>query len=295
MTDVPYAKQGVLRSLVAWLRPAVLLAWPSYLLVTAIVFVPMVPAFFSAFRENGMFTLMHISAFFTEPPNLEIMITTLIVAGTVATGAVLLVLPASVIAADRGGAILKIFVGCVLVSFWISILVRTFAWNVLLARLGPIGLTLEAVLGPDAVPQMLYTRGAVIACMVQIMIPYATLMILPASRQVDRDIVLAAGVLGATPWQAFRKAYWPQIKYSVLSAWLLTFIVSMGFFVTPALLGGPDDRLIVMLMESQLHSFNIEMASANAFMLMVIMLIVTGVIVRLTRLPFNRLVGEGGA
>ena len=207
---------------------------------------------------------------------------------------VILTLPACVIAADRGGTVLKLFVICVLVSFWVSILVRTFAWNVLLARFGPIALAIEGVLGPDAVPQMLYTRGAVVACMIQIMIPYATLMILPAARQVDRDVVLAAEVLGATPRQAFGKAYWPQIRYSVLSTWLLTFIVSMGFFVTPALLGGPKDRLIVMLMESQLHSFNIEMASANAFMLMLVMLVITGVVVRLTRLPFNRLVGDAG-
>jgi putative spermidine/putrescine transport system permease protein len=278
----------------AWLSPAMVLAWPGYLLVTAVVFVPMIPAFLAAFREGDGFTPAHIAAFFTEAPNLEVMVTTLIVAGTVAFGAVLLTMPACLIAADRGGAVLKIFVGCVLVSFWVSVLVRTFAWNVLLARLGPVALAIEAVFGPGAVPQMLYTRSAVVACMIQIMIPYATLMILPAARQVDRDLVLAAKVLGATPWQAFRKAYWPQIKYSVLSAWLLTFIVSMGFFVTPALLGGPDDRLIVMLIESQLHSFDIEMASANAFMLMLIMLVTTGIVLRLTRLPFNRLVGEVG-
>ena len=108
----------------------------------------------------------------------------------------------------------------------------------------------------------------------------------------DKDLVLAAEVLGATPWQSFRKAYWPQIKYSVLSAWLLVFIVSMGFFVTPALLGGPRDIMIVMLMESQITSFDIKMASVNAFMLMIIMLVFTAIIVRLTRLPFNRLLGE---
>lgn len=276
------------------LHPATLLAWPGYLLVTAMVFVPIVPAFVAAFQGNDGFTLDHILAFFTEPPNLQVMLTTLLVAGTVAFAAVLLALPACIIAANRGGTVLALFVSCVLVSFWVSILVRTFAWNVLLSRFGPVAMAIETMFGADAIPQLLYTRGAVVACMVQIMIPYATLMILPAARQVDRDVVLAAEVLGASPWQAFRKAYWPQIQYSVLSAWLLSFIVSMGFFVTPALLGGPNDRLIVMLMESQLHSFDIEMASANAFMLMLIMLAITGIVVRLTRLPFNRLVGVAG-
>ncbi len=286
------AENKVTQAAWARFRPAIMLAWPSYLLVTTIIFVPMFPAFSGAFRNRDGFTLEHLMAFFTEPPNLHVMTTTLIISGIVACGALLLVLPACIIAADRGGKFLKFFVGCVLVSFWISILVRTFAWNVLLARLGPIGLSIEAVFGADAVPQMLYTRWAVVVCMIQIMIPYATLLILPNARQVDKDLVLAAEVLGATPWQSFRKAYWPQIKYSVLSAWLLVFIVSMGFFVTPALLGGPRDIMIVMLMESQITSFDIKMASVNAFMLMIIMLVFTAIIVRLTRLPFNRLLSE---
>lgn len=278
----------------SWPRLPLYLAWPSYLLVTLIVLVPMFPAFLAAFQRNGEFTFANIIAFFTQPPNLQVMFTTLTVSGVVACASVLIVLPACIIAANRGGMFLKLFVGCVLVSFWISILVRTFAWNVLLARFGPIGLSIEAIFGPAAVPQLLYTRGAVIACMIQIMIPYATLIILPAARQVDKDIVLAATVLGATPWRSFREAYWPQIKHSTLSAWLLTFIVSMSFFVTPALLGGPKDTMIVMLMQSQLQSFNISMASTNAFILMITMFLIGAVVIRLTRLPFNFLVGQRG-
>jgi ABC-type spermidine/putrescine transport system permease subunit I len=116
-------------------------------------------------------------------------------------------------------------------------------------------------------------------------------MLLPATRQIDRDIILAARVMGANPWTVFRKAYWPQIMHATLAAWLLTFIISMGFFVTPALLGGTREIFMVMLIESELHSFNISWAATDSLILMLTMALAAGLVVRLTDLPFNRLVG----
>ncbi len=268
-----------------------LMAWPGFLLVSAIVFFPMIPAFVAAFADSDGFTLSYVLGFFTEPPHLRVLGTTISVALIVSVASVCLVLPACMFVAERPGAITKIFVASVVVSFWISILVRTFAWQVLLSRSGPIAGTIGDVFGAEAIPQLMYTRGAVIAAMVQIMVPYATLMLLPATRQIDRDIILAARVMGANPWTVFRKAYWPQIMHATLAAWLLTFIISMGFFVTPALLGGTREIFMVMLIESELHSFNISWAATDSLILMLTMALAAGLVVRLTDLPFNRLVG----
>ena len=125
-----------------------------------------------------------------------------------------------------------------LVSFWISVLVRTFSWLMLLGHNGLVNNTLES-LGLIYEP-IAFTRNelGVLIGMVHYMLPYAVLPLLVNMQSLDRRILDASRNLGASGIQTFRRIYLPLTKPGLVAASLLVFILSLGFYITPAILGG---------------------------------------------------------
>ena len=132
----------------------------------------------------------------------------------------------------------------VLLAFWLSVLIRAFAWLTLLQSRGVVN-TVLINLGLISSPLALVRNelGVVIG-MAHYMIPYAVLPIYANMRGIDPRLVPAARGLGATPWTAFRRVYLPLTLPGVLSAAILVFIFSLGFYITPALLGGGKTIMI---------------------------------------------------
>ncbi len=125
-----------------------------------------------------------------------------------------------------------------LVSFWLSVLVRTFSWLMLLGRRGLVNETLDAIgLISEPVAFMRNELGVLIG-MVHYMIPYAVLPLLASMHSIDRRVLSASRSLGASGAQTFWRVYLPLTKPGLVAASLLVFILSLGFFVTPAILGG---------------------------------------------------------
>jgi ABC-type spermidine/putrescine transport system permease subunit I len=150
----------------------------------------------------------------------------------------------------RALAVAMIFV---LLPFWTSILVRTFAWMALLGRVGAINrllLRLHLIEQPVA---MLFNRTGVYIGLVHVLMPFAILPLYGVMRGIDRRLMLAAESLGASPARAFWRIFFPLSLPGVTAGALLVFIAAAGAFVTPALLGGPRDIMIAQLIAEQIE------------------------------------------
>jgi putative spermidine/putrescine transport system permease protein len=132
----------------------------------------------------------------------------------------------------------------VLVPFWTSILVRTTAWFILLQREGPVNALLLALGVVDAPITMIFNRFAVYVAMVHVLLPFAILPLYSVMKGIDPAYVRAAASLGAPPWRRFARVYLPLSMPGVAAAALMVFMLAVGFYITPSLVGGPDDQMV---------------------------------------------------
>ena len=171
---------------------------------------------------------------------------------------------------DRTAAILMIFV---LVPFWTSVLVRTYAWLVLLQRKGIINSTLMNIGIIDEPLQLAHNLTGSIIGMVHIMLPFLILPLYATMRSIDTDLVRAAVGLGSTPRGAFWRVFFPMSLPGLFAGIVLVFILSLGFFVTPALLGGGRVQMLAQRIESTITVYaNWGAASALGVVLLVLAL-----------------------
>jgi ABC-type spermidine/putrescine transport system permease subunit I len=141
----------------------------------------------------------------------------------------------------------------VLLPLWTSILVRTYAWMVLLGRNGVFNRwLLDWGLIDDPLPLLHNVTGVLIG-MVHVLLPYMVLPIYGAVRRLDPAIVAAAEGLGASDWRIFRRIYLPLTLNGIFAGAVLVFVLSLGFFITPALLGGGRVIMIAVLIEQEVR------------------------------------------
>jgi putative spermidine/putrescine transport system permease protein len=132
----------------------------------------------------------------------------------------------------------------VLVPFWTSILVRVAAWVVLLQREGLVNGALMAASVIDEPLALLFNRTGVVIAMVHILLPFMILPIYSVMKSVPPSYLRAAISLGSPPLAAFFRVYVPQTLPGIGAGGLLVFILSIGYYVTPALLGGASDQML---------------------------------------------------
>lgn len=141
----------------------------------------------------------------------------------------------------------------VLLPFWISILVRSFAWIALLGTQGPLNSALMAWGLVDEPVALVRNETGVLIGMIHVMVPYAVLTLYANMRGIDAGLVSAARSLGASRWQAFRMVFLPLTTPGLIGAGLLVFILSLGFYITPALLGGGKVLMIAEYVAVQIN------------------------------------------
>ncbi|NLC37527.1 MAG: ABC transporter permease [Alcaligenaceae bacterium] len=158
---------------------------------------------------------------------------------------------------------------CVLIPFWTSVLVRIAAWVVLLQRQGLINSTLMNIGLTDEPIELLFNRLGVYIAMTHILLPFMILPIYSSMQSIPPSYQRAAISLGSHPFAAFWRVYVPQTYPGIAAGALLVFIISVGYYITPALLGGPGDQMIsyyVAYFTNQ--TINWGMASALGFLLL---------------------------
>jgi ABC-type spermidine/putrescine transport system permease subunit I len=156
----------------------------------------------------------------------------------------------------------------VLLPFWTSILVRTYAWMVLLGRQGIVNQLLLWIGLIDEPLRLLNTTFAVYVAMVHILLPFMILPLYSVIRGIEGNLLRAAEGLGASPFGVFRQIVLPLSLPGISAGCLLVFILALGFFITPALVGGPKDLMIAVLIQQQVELFDWPFASALAVLLL---------------------------
>lgn len=157
---------------------------------------------------------------------------------------------------------------CVVLPFWTSLLVRTYAWMILLGNNGIINrLLVGSGLLERPLPLMHNELGVTIG-MVHVLLPYFVFPVYAVMARVDRTLLSAAEGLGAPPWQILRRIYLPLTFPGVVAGCTLVFILALGFFITPALLGGGKVMMLALLIEQQVSQMlNWGLASALCMVL----------------------------
>jgi putative spermidine/putrescine transport system permease protein/spermidine/putrescine transport system permease protein len=182
----------------------------------------------------------------------------------------------------------------VMLPFWTSLLVRTYAWLVLLQRRGVIN-TWGMKLGLWDEPLALVNNlNGTLVGMVHIMLPFLVLPVYGSMRAIDRDYLRAAANLGASPTQAFWRVFLPLSVPGLLAGATMVFILCLGFYVTPAVLGGGKVSMVANRIATDIEMFfNWGAASALGVVLFVVTLVLLWLASRLVKL--DRFLGGGGA
>ncbi len=168
----------------------------------------------------------------------------------------------------RYSNLLMIFV---LLPFWTSLLVRTTSWIVLLQSQGVFNdiLVLLGVVGEDGRVQLMYNQMGTIIAMVHILLPFMVLPLYSVMKTIPPSYMRAARSLGATPWTAFWRVYFPQTVPGIGAGILLVFILAVGYYITPALVGGSSGQLISNMIAFHMQqSLNWSLAAALGALLL---------------------------
>jgi putative spermidine/putrescine transport system permease protein len=162
----------------------------------------------------------------------------------------------------------------VLLSMWTSLLARTYSWLVLLQASGVINKALMALGIIDQPLEMVHNLTGVVIGMSYIMIPFIVLPLQATMAAIDPMVLQAGSICGASPWTNFFKVFLPLCRSGLFSGGLMVFVMSLGYYVTPALLGGAQDMMLPEFIVQQVQSFlNWGLASAAAALLIVITLV----------------------
>lgn len=172
----------------------------------------------------------------------------------------------------------------VLLPFWTSLLVRTTAWVVILQKEGVLNDLLVFLGLIDNRIQLIFNRFGVIVAMTHILLPFMILPIYSVMKTISPVYMRATQSLGATPFTAFWRVYFPQSVPGIGAGGLLVFILALGYYITPALVGGPADQMVSYFIADHTNrSLNWGLASALGGLLLAGVLVIYWV--------YNRLVG----
>jgi putative spermidine/putrescine transport system permease protein len=211
------------------------------------------------------------------------MLNTNIISATVTALALIIGYPlAYALTAARGFSFVLI-ISAILLPYFTSVVVRTYSWMVLLGRNGLINQTLVKAGIIGAPLDLMYNRLGVIIGMTYVLLPYMVLALYAAMRSIDPSLMRAARGMGASAFDAFRWVFFPLTLHGVVSGTLTVFILAIGFFVTPALMGGPADVMIATLIEREVEiSLNWPLAALMSIALLAATLMLFAIYQRFT-------------
>lgn len=169
----------------------------------------------------------------------------------------------------------------VMFPLFTSIVVRTYAWTTLFSRNGILNTLLLELGLIDAPLRMLKTEPAVLVGMIQVMLPFAILPIYTILLRLDLDLLRASAIAGARGWQTFKNVVLPLTSQGTAVAGVLVFVVSLGFFITPAILGGPRSSMISNLISTEVTVFFDP--KDGAAMSLILLVVTLGLLIGLSR------------
>ena len=266
------------------LRLSLLLIAPLALLLGWTFFLPIGRLLLTSVAEPT-FGFSHYARIWSEALYIQVFVRTLWIASACTVFALLIGYPIAMLMARKGGWFARVATVCVLVPLWTSVLIRSYAWIIVLDRNGLLNGWLRSLGFINEPLKLLYTDGAVLMAMTHVLLPFMVLPVATSLKSIPADLPRAALNLGAATWRVFWSITLPLSLPGVFAGCLIVFVVSLGFYVTPALLGGPRTLMIATLIGQQaLQLLDWPFAGALSFVLLVISLGITIAFKRLLKL-----------
>lgn len=256
-------------------------AIPATAFIAVLFLLPLAILFAQGFQDG---TLDAYRKAMTDGLYVGVLADTLLVAAYVSLICLLIAYPVAYFLASASGYWPTIGLIFLLLPFWTSVLVRTYGWMVILGRNGIVNrllLDLGIISSPII---MINNLMGVLIGMVHVLLPYMVFPLYAIMRRVDSNLLVAAEGLGASRWEMFRRIYFPLTLPGVLAGTTLVYVLSVGFYITPALLGGGKVPMTALLIEKQVSQF-LDWGFASA--LSVVLLAATLVVYLILRIALR--------
>ena len=257
-----------------------ILALPA-LYVIATMGIAMVSIFQRSFLGKNGFTTEYFVKVLTEPLYTGVMAETLKIGVLVTITTLLAAYPTAYLSVRaKRPWVKRIVTGGVLIPYWISMLVRIFAWQIILAKDGIIN---KVLMGLGIIHEpltLLYTTTAVVISLTHILLPNMFLSLQAKMEGIDENLTRAAEGMGAHPVRNFFDIFFPLSVQGIVSGSLMVFVLALGFYIAPALLGGADNMMVSNLIEENMNNFNWGLACAQSIELLIIVFIIIAIAFR---------------
>lgn len=266
------------------------LALPALIVVTILMVAPIAWLLSLSFvGADGQLSLENYTRLFSEGSYIQMFITTFRVAFIVTVFCIVLGYPVAYLIAilpPRWSGLLML---AVLVPFWTSGLVRTFSWIIILQRNGVVNSTLIWLNLIERPLQLVHNMTGTIIGLVHIMLPFLILPLYASMKSIDLNLMRAAANLGSSPSHAFARVFMPLSLPGLVAGTIMIFVMSLGFYITPALLGGGKIKMIAQRIE---ESVALYPTWGPASALAVVLLLLTSLCLGASLLLVRRLTAE---
>lgn len=270
------------------------LSSPALLMILIILVLPVGWLFYMSFiGANGEFSLENYERMINRKSYARIFMTTFQVSFLTTGLCILIGYPLAYFLSQLPQRWANLGLITVLLPFWTSLLVRTYAWLVLLQKKGLVNDWAISLGLWDEPIKMVHNMTGTLIGMVHIMLPFLILPVYGAMRSIDLDLMKAASNLGANPRRAFWNVFFPLTMPGLIAGALMVFILCLGFFVTPAVLGGGKVIMVSMRIVSNIELF-VNWGAASALGVVLLILTVAILWIASRFLNLEQMTGGGG-
>ncbi len=237
-------------------RTMLLLLTPALSVIVLLLVLPLLWLSWQSIDVDGHFTLANYRRIFTQSGYLATFGTTFKFSVIVTALTLLLAYPVAYVASSLPPKLATLVLGVVLLPFWTSVLVRTYAWLVLLQRTGVVNKLLMSTGLIDHPLQMAYNQLGTTIASVHILLPFMVLPLYSSMQKIPKSLSQAAASLGGSPWHVFLRVFFPLSLSGVLAGSTLVFILCLGFYITPELMGGGKSIMVSQVVSQNVSLYN---------------------------------------
>lgn len=250
-------------------RTMLLLMVPALLTIVVLLVVPLAWLSWQSIYHDGAFTLVNYRRVFTGA-YLDTFLLTFKLSFIVTAVTLLLGYPVAYFAASIPPRWSALVLGMIILPFWTSVLVRTYAWLVLLQRTGLINKALLGMGLIDRPLQLSYNQFGTVIAMVHILLPFMVLPLYSAMQKIPANLSQAGASLGGSPLHVFLRVFLPLSMSGVLAGVTLVFVLCLGFYITPELMGGGKSMMVSMIVSRNVEIYNSWGAASSVSVVLLI-------------------------
>lgn len=231
-----------------------------------------------SFNGKDGFTFDFYIKALSQPLYLLVLLSTIKIALIVTVICLVLAYPMAYLSVNaKSKKVQSLITAGVLIPYWVSMLVRIFAWQIILQNNGIVNQALIFIGFITEPAKLLYTDLAVTISLVHILLPFMFLSLQNNMRQIDKNLLLASKIMGGSKLYGFLHVFLPLSKAGIVSGSIMVFVLSLGFYIAPALLGGPDSMMLSNLIEISMNNFNWGLASALSVELLALVYLIIAI------------------